>query len=354
MPIGAVIGGAAIAGVATVGAGAMGASAQRDAARTAADTSLATANANNALAREVRGQNLQIASPFYNNGLLAGNALTDLLLGTNEYNPNTVANPTVPGGGTFPATTGATGGQGALTPYTGPSLAQIEALRHDGIPGNHDPAMRAYRAAEASGALNMAPTPTPTTPTTPTTPATGNTTPTTGSTAPASALDAFARFRQGTNYNWRLNEGANALTSNLARGTLDSGAAQRAIVQYGQNFASNELGNYMNLLASQQASGLSAAGAVMGVNTSYQGNVTANNNNASSAAANAALASGQASAGMWNSVGNAAGQIGGALFQYGTGGYRAPTAQSYGGGGINVTSNPNYWAGGGGISVGPF
>jgi hypothetical protein len=316
------------------------------------DSTLASTQANNALAREIRGQNLQIASPFYNNGLLAGNALTDLLLGTNEYNPAIVANPTVPGGGSFPATTG-TGGQGALTPYTGPSLAQIEALRHDGIPGNHDPAMQAYRAAQASGALDLANNPPPATPTTPaTTPATGTTTPATGSTAPTSALDAFARFRQGTNYQWRLNESLKGLQSNLARGTLDSGAAQRASLDLAGNFASGELSNYMNLLASQQASGLSAAGAVMGVNTNYQGNVTANNNNAAQSAGNAALQSGQATANQWASVANAGGQIGGALFQYGM---RPTTPQSYGSGaGINVTSNPNYWAGGGGISVGPF
>jgi hypothetical protein len=138
-----------------------------------------------------------------------------------------------------------------------------------------------------------------------------------GTGAPSSALDAFDRFRQGTNYQWRLNQGANALTSNLARGTLDSGAAQKSILEYGQNFASNELSNYMNLLASQQASGLTAAGAVMGVNTNYQGNVTANNNNAANASSNAALVAGQGQANMWGGVANAGGQIGGALFQYG-------------------------------------
>jgi hypothetical protein len=286
MPIGAAIGGAVIAGGATVGRiwrnGVQGAEERRS---DRCDTTLAATEANNALARETRAQNLQIASPFYNNGLLAGNALTDLLLGTHEYNPAIVNNPTVPGGGTFPATTPALGTSTAA-PYTGPTLDQIEALRHDGIPGNHDVAMRAYRQAQQSGAaMNPTPTPTPAPTPTPTpTPTPSGTVTTPGPTAQS----AWDQFRNGTNYQWRLNQGTSALTSNLARGTLDSGAAQKSILEYGQNFASNELGNYMNLLASQQASGLSAAGAVMGVNTNYQGNVNANNTNAANAQANAA------------------------------------------------------------------
>jgi hypothetical protein len=315
MPIGIALGGAAIAGAATIGAGALSASAQKKAAQKASDTTLAATQENNALAREVRSSNLQIASPFYNNGLLAGNALTDLLLGTHEYNPAVVANPSVPGGGTLPTPTPTPTTGSALAPYTGPDLAAIEALRHDGIKGNHDQAMSVYRQAHPAGVqsnpvFSQTPVPTPTPTPTPT-PAPGSTG------APSSALDAFDRFRQGTNYQWRLNQGANALTSNLARGTLDSGAAQKSILEYGQNFASNELGNYMNLLASQQASGLTAAGAVMGVNTNYQGNVTANNNNAANASSNAALVAGQGQANMWGGVANAGGQIGGALFQYG-------------------------------------
>lgn len=338
MPIGAVIGGAVIAGGATIASGAMASKAQSKAAGTAADATLAATQENNALARETRAQNLQIASPFYNNGLLAGNALTDLLLGTHEYNPATVANPTVPGGGSFPATTPTTGttGGGALTPYTGPNLTQIEALRHDGIKGNHDQAMAVYRQAQQQGGMQSNPvfsqTPVPTPTPTPTpTPSGAVTTP-----APT-AQNAWDQFRAGTNYQWRLGEGQKGLVSGwTARGALDSGAADKAKIQYNQNFASNELGNYMNLLASQQASGLSAAGAVMGVNTSYQGNVTANNNNAANASGNAALVAGQGAANTWGAVGQGIGQIGGALTQYGMGQINRPATTI-----PSLSSNPN-------------
>jgi hypothetical protein len=87
MPIGAAIGGGVIAAGGSVLAGSQASRAQRDAARTASDTTLQSTRENNALLRETRDQNLSIATPFMNNGLAAGNALTDLLLGTNTYQP---------------------------------------------------------------------------------------------------------------------------------------------------------------------------------------------------------------------------------------------------------------------------
>lgn len=145
------------------------------------------------------------------------------------------------------------------------------------------------------------------------------TVPATGSN-PQSALSAWDQFRNSTNYQWRLNEGTRALEQQFAaHGALDSGAAVKSAVKYNQEFAANELSNYMNLLAGQQAMGLSAAGAVAGVGTNYAGNVAAQNTNAANAAANAALMQGQASANQWGAIGGAAGQLGGALYQYGMG-----------------------------------
>ncbi len=431
MPIG--VGTAIGIGGAVLGAGAgiysasKQAKAQKQAAQTASDTSLQVAQENNQLFRDIYGQNLQIASPFYNNGLLAGNALTDLLLGTHSYNPAIVAHPTVPGGGTFPTTTPALGG-GSSTPsasggYGGPdfatlvgynnnstddnlkekmaaylayyqahpnenpgiaSLDQINGLSGDNVKGDENAARALYNnyqsylathpnaatpalgsaAPAATSALAPSAPGQPTAgavpladrtgdrpllkdfngdigawraavdawkrgpaaaPGTPGTPAAGGTTPPAGTvTTPApSAQSAWDAFRNSTNYTWRLGQGENALASNYAaHGAFDSGAEKKALLEYGQNFASNELSNYMNLLASQQAAGLTAAGAVMGVGTNYAGNVAAQNTSAANAAANAALASGNANAGMWGAIGNGLGNVGGALFQYGMG---APT-----------------------------
>jgi hypothetical protein len=407
MPVGAAIGGAVIAGGATIGSGLLGADAQRDAAQQASDTSLQVAQMNADLFKQTRDQNLAIASPFYNNGLLASNALTDLLLGTHLYNQATVAKPTVPGGGTFPTTgSGSVGGgsnqslaewaQGAINAMApkitrsstwatangitdpvaklnyllsqSPASSDQYPLYQSYLSSHPRPAATATGTGALSGyaaqgtgrsALETYMPQTGQQATTTTAPAvrpvrgdfadragfqsalsafqqqrraartgttTGGTTgTTTGGTVPATAQNAWDAFRNSTNYQWRLGQGMGALTSaQSAKGALDSGAATKAAITFNQNYAANELSNYMNLLAGQQNMGLSAAGAVMGVGNTYSGNVAAQNTSAANAAANAALVNGQANAGMWGSIGQGVGQLGGALYQYGMGQQQSP------------------------------
>lgn len=304
MPIGAVLGGAAIAAGGSVAAGAMSSSAQKKAASKAADTSLVTTNANNALLRESKAQNIQIAAPFYNNGVAAGNALQSLLLGPQAATPG--VQPT-----------------GALSSYSGEPDWNAYLQANPDISADYArnrPAQRAFATPldyaqwhysnygqQEGRAL----------------PTVGGAQPTAvpaATTGGAGALDAFDRFRQGTNYQFRYDQGLKATQGVYAtRGALDSGAAEKAKITFGQNFASNELSNYMNLLAGQQNVGLSAGNAIMGVSTAATNAIAGQNTNAGNVAANAALAAGNANANMWGTVGNAAGQVGGALFQYGMG-----------------------------------
>jgi hypothetical protein len=178
----------------------------------------------------------------------------------------------------------------------------------------NSPAQANYYAGQtAQTAQPAATTPAPTT----------SGTPTPGSTQ--GALSAWDQFRNGTNYQWRYDQGLKATEGAYAtKGALDSGAAEKAKITFGQNFASNELSNYMNLLAGQQNVGLSAGNAIMGVSTSAANAIAGQNTNAGNVAANAALTSGQANANMWGTVGQTAGQLGGALFQYGMGGLNHP------------------------------
>jgi len=105
---------------------------------------------------------------------------------------------------------------------------------------------------------------------------------------------AFDQFRNSTGYQFRQQEGMNALNAGYAgAGVLQSGAAMRGAQEYGQNFASNEYSNYMGLLDNQQRLGLSATLGQAGLGQSYVGNVTQNNNNASTDMANSALMRGQ-------------------------------------------------------------
>lgn len=80
-----------------------------------------------------------------------------------------------------------------------------------------------------------------------------------GRTAPAvtSPMDAFTK---SPDYQFRLNEQNRNLTArNSALGIQDSGAAQKAALQYSGNLASGEFNNYANRLASLAGVGQSAA-----------------------------------------------------------------------------------------------
>lgn len=143
MPIG--VGGAALIGLGgaalTAGAGIYGASkaakAQNKAADQASDTAYNTANLNNQLARDMYGANAARLDPFASNGLMASNALTDMLLGTHSFNPNAS-----PYAGTLadPANPSSPQAQAGQPPYT---QAQIDQMWHDGVPGNAEAAENA-------------------------------------------------------------------------------------------------------------------------------------------------------------------------------------------------------------------
>lgn len=112
-----------------------------------------------------------------------------------------------------------------------------------------------------------------------------------GYTGAGSANRAFDQFRNSTGYNFRVKEGMNALNSGYAgAGTIKSGAAMKAAVDYGQNMASQEFGNYLNALGNQQGVGMSSASALAGVGQNFANSMSAINTNRADAVGNAALA----------------------------------------------------------------
>ncbi len=105
------------------------------------------------------------------------------------------------------------------------------------------------------------------------------------------ARRAFDQFRNSTGYKFRLGEGMNALNSGYAgAGTIQSGAAMRDAVEYGQNFASNEFGNYLGALGNQQGVGLQAGGAAAGVGVNTANSLSQIYQNRADTIGNAALA----------------------------------------------------------------
>lgn len=260
MPIGAIIG-----GVASIGGAILGSKAQKKAANQAAQAATDNTAANNALAREIYGENKQTLSPFVSTGTQASGAI-NALLGL---------------GGTAPQVTSAPQANRYSGQYGWNAMA-------DGMPSNRDWMMTTQA-------------------------------PVTTQAAPVNNLQqqnaAFDNFRNSTGYQFRVNEGARALDNSYAsRGVGQSGAAAKAALNYGQNIASGEFGNYLNALMAQQGVGLSAAGAQAGVSTNFVNQTTANNNSGASALANAAIAKGNATGNMWQGIAGGIGNIFGSSF----------------------------------------
>lgn len=270
MPAAPIIGGV-VAAAGAVGGAAIGAKAQKKAASKAAAAQQQTASDNNALQRETYAKNERYLSPFVSRGNQAGAAIMELLGFDPAPQPTQPTQPTQPANALAPQGYPAYGGYSPYEPNYGPHSGQ-----QFGMPVSQTP---------------IAPA------------------------APQqSAMSAFDRYRQSDGYQFRQNEGLNALASNFrGRGVSQSGAADKALIKFGQDYGSNEFGKYLGYLSNQQGVGLAGASALAGVGQNYANSVSANNQNAADAISNAALLKGQGTASVFGTAANALGNIGGQL-----------------------------------------
>lgn len=118
---------------------------------------------------------------------------------------------------------------------------------------------------------------------------------------------AMGQFQQSPGYQFRQQEGINALDrSASSRGMLNSGAQMKAINDYGQNMASSEYGNWLQQLQGLNQQGFQATGATADSRNLLSGLLNQNYAQAGANTANAGLANG----GMWGSLaGTALGKI---------------------------------------------
>lgn len=281
------IGTAAAIGLGVAGVGsALGASAQKKAANKAADTSLAVARENNALADRIYGKNEGYLSPYATQGLGATALLNDFL-GIPGQMAAPQALPTTPTGN-MPAQTAV------------PQFSTWHADNNgDGQFGFADiVAYKRGQQAQNGPVAQVAATQQPNA---------------LAAVTPGAGRNAFANYIANSDYGFQFGQGANRVNSGYAgAGTLQSGAAMKALEDYRQNLQSGYRGEYLNLLGNQQGVGLSGASALAGVGQNYVNTISANNNNAGTAAANAALIKGAN-----NPFANALSLVGGGLFGLG-------------------------------------
>lgn len=97
----------------------------------------------------------------------------------------------------------------------------------------------------------------------------------------------YGGFEKSADYNFRFGEGVNATNALAgARGGLNSGRTMQDLTKFGQGFASQERGNYLNRLAGLTDGGMAAAGGQAGAAT----NAAAGTSNALAAIGNAQAA----------------------------------------------------------------
>lgn len=105
----------------------------------------------------------------------------------------------------------------------------------------------------------------------------------------------LASLMSSPGYQFRLDEGQRALDrSASAKGGLFSGAAGRALTEYGQNYATNEYGNRLSQLSSLSGQGQSAASNQAAYGQNYAGNVSNLLTGGANAQAASSIAQGQA------------------------------------------------------------
>lgn len=126
--------------------------------------------------------------------------------------------------------------------------------------------------------------------------------------APGDTFD-YRGFRATPGYEFRVNEGMDALNSTMAAGgTLGSGRAMRSAMQFGQGIAADEYGTYLNRLAAAAGRGQTQANALgqFGANTATNvGNLMTASGQAQT---NAAVNQGNIFAGTLEGLGGIAGR----------------------------------------------
>ncbi len=141
---------------------------------------------------------------------------------------------------------------------------------------------------------------------------------------------AFQRFRDSSGYQFQVNEAERGtLAGSAATGSLESGAAAKALQDRRQNIANTTSDRYLDRLAGQQGVGLTAAGGLAssrmsganGLASVYQNTASQLTGNRNGAAAGRV--------GAQQSYGSAYGAVQGA---------KAGIAQSYGAGNVNNTN----------------
>lgn len=249
--------GSAIGAIAGVAGSVIGASSSNKGASKAADATLAAAQQNNALQREIYNRNEATLSPFVNSGTTAGNYLNAFL------------------GLPTQATSSGFNAAGYLAANPDVATGYNQTADKNQFKTVNDYAQWHYdNYGQGEGRTNG------------------------GSVTPAVTQDqsrnAFSSYLNNSDYAYQSALGGQQVSGNYSGlGTLQSGASLKALQDRQNNINQGYQTNWLSQLANQQGVGLSAGSALAGVGQSYANASNSNTSNAANAAANAAIIKGQ-------------------------------------------------------------
>lgn len=248
---------AAAIGVAAVGSSVLSSSSSNKAANKAAQTQAENTAANNALTKEIYAENKGVLSPFVQTGTAAGALLNDF------YGIQTPR-------ATVPSV--ATGTPGSTMSFGGGFGGIRDVFGGMALNGTRGMDWAAYIRGD---------TPAPSQQTQPVAPA---------QPIGTASRNAFSGYLANSDYAFQQATGNNAVNSGYAgAGTVQSGAAMKALEKYRQDLQSGYRNQWASGVANQQGVGLGAASALAGVGQNYVNTISANNTAAADARSNAAL-----------------------------------------------------------------
>jgi hypothetical protein len=292
--------GAIIGGVLSLGGALLSNKSTKKAADKAADAEIQAARETTELARELYGRNTANFTPYLQSGQRA-NALLDTFL----YGPQQAQAPLVAQGPApdvtqpFSVGGGFGGGFSGANELTGTEFVPDYSIGMTAVNGRGAANLARARAQATIPGQNVAPAPVPAA--TPQPVAAG---------APQNALSGYEAFTNSPYYQLPYQEGVKARNMGFAaRGLLQSGAAEKELTRYGQDYAGGRLNEFLSLLQGQQNVGFGGASALAGVGQNMQSTIAQQNQNRADALGNAALIRAQANNSLYGSLAGIAGGL---------------------------------------------
>jgi hypothetical protein len=121
----------------------------------------------------------------------------------------------------------------------------------------------------------------------------------------------YNAYTQDPSYNFRLQRGKSGIIDNMSdEGGLDSGANQKALMEYNQNFASQEYQNAFNRYQTERTARIAPLQSLVGVGVTANNQTAATGMNYANNSGQYAMANGNAQASAINSAANVNAQNG--------------------------------------------